>query len=276
VKTQALFFPFDVFGSGGAAHGAELLADALREILADNRRERVPTRARSYQGKIHVQEFSFATMAALAQWRPLGRRTVRQVLRRKEFLLWATGNHLGVLPVYDELSGEDSDTVVIQLDAHLDVYNLSDCASELSHGNFLLHAAGPLPQIINVGARELLLPPEHTHKYYTQIWAADRLAHDPASVYSGVAEACRNARRVFLDLDCDVFDPAFFPAVTHALPFGIEPRQILPLLDIVGWNRLAGVMLSEFDPARDRNDLSLATLVWFLEYLLLRRYEKPQ
>jgi hypothetical protein len=33
------------------------------------------------------------------------------------------------------------------------------------------------------------------------------------------------------------------------------------------------VTLSEFDPGRDRRDQSLATLVWLLEYLLLRRYE---
>jgi hypothetical protein len=38
---------------------------------------------------------------------------------------------------------------------------------------------------------------------------------------------------------------------------------------------VAGVILSEFDPGRDRNDQSLATLIWLLERLLLRRYEFP-
>jgi hypothetical protein len=33
-----------------------------------------------------------------------------------------------------------------------------------------------------------------------------------------------------------------------------------------------GVLPSEFHPARDRNDQSLRTLAWLLEYLLLRRY----
>ena len=41
MKTCAVFFPFDLFGSGGAGAGVDLLADELREILADNRRERV-------------------------------------------------------------------------------------------------------------------------------------------------------------------------------------------------------------------------------------------
>jgi hypothetical protein len=37
---------------------------------------------------------------------------------------------------------------------------------------------------------------------------------------------------------------------------------------------VAGVLLSEFDPSRDRDDRSLALAVWLLEYLLLLRYEK--
>jgi len=46
-RATAVVFPFDLFGSAGAAAGAELLADELREILADNRRETVTTRARA-------------------------------------------------------------------------------------------------------------------------------------------------------------------------------------------------------------------------------------
>jgi hypothetical protein len=36
---------------------------------------------------------------------------------------------------------------------------------------------------------------------------------------------------------------------------------------------VAAVALSEFDPGRDREDRSLSTLVWLLEYLLLKRHE---
>jgi hypothetical protein len=44
VTTRIVFFPFDLFGSGGAAAGVELLADAIEEMLDDNRRERLPIR----------------------------------------------------------------------------------------------------------------------------------------------------------------------------------------------------------------------------------------
>jgi arginase family enzyme len=272
VKTVAVFFPFDLFGSAGASAGAELLADAFAEMLADNRQERVPTRARAYAGQVRTRQFTFDKLAAYQDWRPRGRQAVRQVLRKDAFLMWIAGNHLGVLPVYDELAGQP-DTLVVQLDAHLDVYNLSDCTAELSHGNFLLHCAGPLPALVNVGARELLLRPDYVGQYYRHVFPAAAVALDPEPALQRVRELSQAAGQVFLDVDCDVLDPAYFPAVTHPLPFGLSPQLLLRFLDAAWSERLRGVALSEFDPAHDRRDQSLSTLVWLLEYLLLKRYE---
>src|SRR4051794_26775279 len=103
-------------------------------MLADNKRERVPTRARAYQGQVRTREFTFETLPAYQAWRDQARQAVRQARARGDFLLWVTGNHLGTLPVYDELAGREADTLIVQLDAHLDIYNLTDCTSELSHG----------------------------------------------------------------------------------------------------------------------------------------------
>jgi len=89
-KSQAVFFPFDLFGSRGAGAGAELLADAFREMLADNARERVATRASVYKGAVRVREVAFDTMPAYETWRERGRQLARDVLRRGEFLLWIT------------------------------------------------------------------------------------------------------------------------------------------------------------------------------------------
>jgi arginase family enzyme len=274
LKTSAIFFPFDLFGSAGAGAGAALLADAFREMLADNRRERVPTRARAYQSHVRVREFLFDTLAAYHDWRAQGRAAVRRARRRGDFLLWATGNHLGTLPVYEELGAESPPgTLVVQFDAHLDIYNLSDCTAEPSHGNFLLHADGPLPAVVNVGARELLLRPDYVSRHYEAVFPAADLAVDTAPALRRLRQAAKGARRVFFDLDCDVFDPAYFPAVTHPLPFGLSPTAVLRFIDAAWSENVTGIAVSEFDPARDRNDQSLATLVWLLEYLLLKRYE---
>lgn len=271
MKTSALFFPFDLFGSGGARAGAELLADGFREMLADNRRERVATRARAYAGKVRVSEFAFDRLEDYHDWRPTARAAVREAMERREFLLWVAGNHLGALPIYDELSG--TDTLVIQFDAHLDIYNLSDCTTELSHGNFLKHCAGPLPRLVHVGHRDLLLRPDYIRGYVQRAFSAPELAIDPGPALAEVAALCAEAPRVFLDLDCDVFDPAYFPGSAQPQPLGISPQLFLRFLDAAWSKRVIGLAISEFDPARDINDRSLATLLWLLEYVLLRRYE---
>jgi len=272
VKTAALFFPFDLFGHAGTRNGAEVLADAFQEMLADNKREKKPIRARAYSSKVTFKEFTLDTIDAYSSWRRDARSAIHDVWQRGDFLLWVTGNHLGVLPAYDELAKKN--VVVIQFDAHLDIYNLADCTEELSHGNFLLHVDGKLPPIVNVGHRELLLRPEYIARYYRHSYSAAELALDPEPALLAIQEMCADAEAVFLDLDCDVFDPAYFPAVAHPLPMGLSPQLFLRFLDAAWSPRVCGFAISEFDPARDRNDQSLGTLMWLIEYVLLRQYEK--
>jgi agmatinase len=276
VKTSALFFPFDLFGSGGTKAGVELLADAFQEMLADNKRERQPTRARAYANKVRFQEFTFETLADYQDWRRQARLAIRQVVDRGDFLLWTTGNHLGVLPLYDELVRKPDDTLVIQFDAHLDIYNLSDCTRELSHGNFLLHCQGKLPAIINLGHRELLLKQDYIADYFSRAYSSVELALAPDEALAQVRAAAQGAGRVVIDLDCDVFDPAFFPGSAHPQPFGLSPQLFLRFLDAAWTGNVRAMALSEFDPAHDQGDRSLQTLVWLLEYVLLRRHEKAR
>jgi arginase family enzyme len=273
MKTTLVFFPFDLFGSPGASEGVHLLADAVREMVADNRAEKVATRARAYTDRLRLKECDFEAMADYADWRARGRELVRQTLRTKDFLLWIAGNHLAVLPVYDELAAEAESTLVLQLDAHLDIHHFRDCTKELSHGNFLLHCAGPLPPIVNVGHRDLLLPPDYTARYYRRAFSAPQASVAFEAVLDALRAEADAATRVFLDLDCDVFDPAYFPAVSQAVPFGLTPQQVLRVLDAVWSPKIAGLCLSEFDPGRDHQDRCLATLLWLIEYVLLRCHE---
>lgn len=270
-QTVAVIFPFDLFGSSGTAAGACLLGDALREMVADSRSETRPARALAYRDNLKLRESPFETIEQLQLWRGKGRQIARRVLGRGEFLLWLGGNHLSILPVYEELS---ADTVVVQLDAHLDIYNLSDSTSTLSHGNFLLHAQQPLPAVINVGHRDLFLPKEHVQNHYHKTLPAAEVLMGQESAIRNIQTSLRPYKRVFLDIDCDVFDPAFFPATSTPLPFGLAPGFVLFLLRMIGREKLCGMSLSEFQPSRDRDDRSLGTLIWLIEWLLLHRYEE--
>jgi arginase family enzyme len=274
LKTHALFFPFDLFGNPGTRAGAELLADAFEEMLADCKREKIPARGRSYASRVRFHELLFDRIEDYQEWRPRARHAIAEVLDRGNFLLWCAGNHLGALPLYDELAHHHKDTLVLHFDAHLDIYHLSDCTRELSHGNFLRHCEGPLPNIVHIGHRDLFLRKEDARPYFKSIVSAADIALDADAALRVIREAARDARRIVVDLDCDVFDPAYFPAVQQPQPLGIAPAFVLRCLDAVWSTGLAALAVSEFDPAHDRRDQSLGTLLWLIEYVLLRLYEK--
>lgn len=265
-RTDALVFPFDLFGHAGARDGAELLGDALREMLRDNRREKTPTRARAYTGKVRVDELLLDTLADYQSWRENAREAVGAVLA-ENFLLWITGNHLGALPLYDAL---DEKTLVVQFDAHLDIYNLADSQPELSHGNFLRHIDGPRPAIVNLGHREQVLTDAAIAEFYLRTFSSDELLRDPGPAIDFI----RGHDRIVVDIDCDVFDPAYFPGVAQPEPFGMSPLLVLRLLEEIWSPKVRGVSISEFIPAHDRRDQSLATLLWLVEWILLRVHTK--
>ncbi|HLW65029.1 MAG TPA: arginase family protein, partial [Gemmataceae bacterium] len=256
MSTLIVAAPFDLFGNAGTGAGAQLLADALREMLADNRRERQPARCRAYEGQISIQEFEFEAQHDYQKYHEEARRIAQAAFENEKFLLWLGGNHLSVLPVLEEL-GANAGTAVVQFDAHLDVYNLTGCTTKPSHGNFVLHAQGPLPPIVHVGHRDLFLPKEHIEKHFRSVISAEELAVSPDQCLSALRKFTSKTKRVWIDIDCDVFDPAFFPAVCEPLPFGIAPAILLSMLDEIWSPKTTGISISEFNPARDVRDQSL-------------------
>ena len=272
MKTVAIICPFAQFGSPGAAQGAELLADALRELLDDVQKEKRPTRSRAFRAQVEIKELCFDTPGSLASWRQTARKAAKSALDHGQFLFWIGGNHLSVLPVYEECAARKIN--VVQFDAHLDLYNLDDCKTELNHGNFLRFAE-KLPPIVNVGHRDLFLNREEIDRVYDQTYSAEEVARDAEFISRRMVYFAPRDRSIFIDLDCDVFDPAYFPATSHPLPFGLEPRLLLPYMStLFRLREVRGVSISEFDPGRDRDDRSLQTLVWLIEWILLLRYER--
>jgi agmatinase len=262
-RAAVVVFPFDLYGSGGSGRGAELLGDVVREMLDDAHAEPAATRTHSFAGRVAVEEHPFDTPDAVADWRQTGREVIDRHLAAGTFTLWLGGNHLSVLPVFDALGAGD---VVIQFDAHLDCYALHDTQEALSHGNYLLHVEPPRPKVVVVGHRDLFLTAGEVRKTFAEAVPAEATTEAAEAIRKQVAKA----KRVWLDLDVDVFDPAFAPGVGQPLPFGLTPREVLGLMLGAWGDRLAGVSISEFLPARDRDDRTLELLGWLVERLLLR------
>ena len=273
MSTLIVAAPFDLFGNAGTGAGAQLLADAIQEMLADNRRERQPARCQAYDGQVTLKEFEFETLPDYQRYHQEARQIAHSAIENDQFLIWLGGNHLSVLPLLEEL-GTKAGSAVVQFDAHLDVYNLTDCTTKPSHGNFLLHAERSLPPIAHVGHRDLFLPAEHIAKHFRLTLPAEQLAVSTEKCLAGLRRFVTKAKQIWIDIDCDVFDPAFFPAVCEPQPFGIAPTLFLRMLDAIWSPKVVGFSISEFNPARDMRDQSLATLVWLIEHALLRRCEK--
>ncbi len=265
-----IVFPFDLYGSAGTGAGALLLADAVREMIEDAELETRPTRTHALRDRITIDEFAFDSPAEVGNWRQSGRSALFAPFQSKEPILWLAGNHLGVLPVYEEL-GEKG--LVIQFDAHFDVFALADSPRTPSHGNFLLHADGPIPPIVHVGNRDLFLPMGSVKKHFRAIVSGEDCALDPDGAAQRIKALAAKASRIWIDIDCDAFDPAFVPAVQNALPMGLAPSFVLRILAGLKWEKVAGLSISEFDPGRDDADRSLLTLAWLIEWSLLKWLE---
>lgn len=262
-RAAVVVFPFDLYGSGGSGRGAELLGDAVREMLDDTRAEETITRPHSYAGRVDVEEHPFDSPEAVGNWRAAGREVIDRHLAAGTFTLWLGGNHLSVLPVFDALGAGD---LVVQFDAHLDCYALHDTTEALSHGNYLLHVEPPRPKVLVVGHRDLFLTADVVRRTFVAAVPAERLN----DFFGTVQRHTAKAKRVWLDLDVDALDPAYAPGVGQPMPFGLTPPQVLTLmLDCFG-DKLAGVSISEFLPAADRDDRTLELLGWLVERLLLK------
>ena len=265
MKATVVVFPFDQFGSGGTGEGARLLADAVWEVIDDTAAETRPSRADSLRGKLKVRDVPFETLDEIAGWRERGREAARRVLKSREFLVWLGGNHLSCLPVLEELT---ADTLVVQFDAHLDVYAFHDNTAALNHGNFVKELRGR--RVVNVGHRDLFITDADTAESFDAVFPATEIALDIEKVAAELRAKCEGAKRVWIDLDCDAFDPAFLPGVRQPLPFGLTPPAFLKLLDAAWSDKVVGFSISEFDPAADVRDTSLQLLGWLLEFVLLK------
>jgi agmatinase len=270
MRSSIVVFPFDLFGSAGTGAGAQLLGDAVREVIDDTAKETRPSRADAFRGKLKVKELLFETLVQVNDWRKRGRTAARQALKADDFLVWLSGNHLGVLPVFDELP---ADTLVVQFDAHLDIHDFHDTTAELSHGNFLKHLSKLRPRFVNVGHRDLFQPPQPIAEVFDAVHSAFDCAVNLDRVAADLARRAKAAKSVWLDLDCDAFDTAYLPGVHQPLPFGLTPPAFLKLFGAVWSGKVRGVSISEFDPGRDVRDASLNLLGWLIEFVLLQRHE---
>jgi agmatinase len=190
--------------------------------------------------------------AAVTHWRSQGKRVVT-----------LAGEHTGIVGAVRAHARASGDFTVLQLDAHSDL-------REAYHDDPWNHACAMArvldfhDDLVQVGIRSAC--PEDN------VLAEDRgvrtvravTVHDDAEAgrdwIGPILAACRD--RVYVTLDCDVFDPAVMPATGTPEPGGLNWRQMNALLErlcrakrVIGFDvcelaPIAGVHHPEFSVAK--------------------------
>ena len=165
---------------------------------------------------------------------------------------FAGGDHAVTVPVVAALSVLNEPVHVVQFDAHPDLYPVFE-------GNPNSHACaatrllemGHVASLTQLGVRTLNRPQSQQAEQHS-----DRLrilsARDLGGGIPALSHIPRGAK-VYVNVDIDAFDPAYAPGVSHPVPGGLTPRQVLDFLQRAEW-ALVGMDVVEVNLTLDRND----------------------
>ncbi|MGW0434421.1 arginase family protein [Micromonospora sp. NPDC003197] len=154
--------------------------------------------------------------------------TVRSIAANGIRPLVLGGDHSITAPAYLATVADGTTNTLVVLDAHLDAEEPGITQfDQLTHVNFLSQILATQPQttIYVLGARDLISP---------HLWPLpDRLKC--LTVDDGLDELGRiPPTDIYLSVDADVLDPAFFPATGHPVPGGLSVDQLLKAIETVG------------------------------------------
>ncbi|NUW35415.1 arginase family protein [Nonomuraea sp. SMC257] len=176
-------------------------------------------------------------------------------------------------PVAEAMRRHGDRLVVVWFDAHGDLNTPATSPSGAFHGMVLraltgegpagLVADAPLdPRRIVLAAVRDLDPGEIAFIEATGIRRVT--GPDPAALTEAIAAATPPGRSaaVYIHIDLDVLDPRAFAAVGSPAPGGLQPDQLLAMVEATA-NRfeVAGLGITEYEPSRPEDQALLASLV---------------
>jgi agmatinase len=196
-----------------------------------------------------------ASLPTWAQTARLYHDTCSSLLRAGKTPFFLGGDHAVTVPILKAYAEANQPVHVIQVDAHPDLYpSLYD--NENSHACVAarLLEMPHVASVMQIGLRTENPPQAEMaakqQERLLQVHARDFFAKplpEPLHLADGDP--------VYLSIDLDGFDPAQAPGVSHPVPGGLHPRQVLNFLQQARW-RLVGMDVVELNPSRDVRDLT--------------------
>ncbi|MDZ7363903.1 MAG: agmatinase [candidate division KSB1 bacterium] len=175
-----------------------------------------------------------------------------KLFRSGKIPFFAGGDHAVTVPVIAALAEIGEPVHIVQIDAHPDLYpefegNRDSHACTITRALEMRHVAS----VTQLGVRTLnaaQMPQlERYHDRLNIFFARDLLGELP------MLSHIPNGAPVYLTVDLDGFDPAYAPGVSHPVPGGLTPRQVLTFMQKAHW-KLVGMDAVEVNPDLDVND----------------------
>ncbi|GAK58380.1 agmatinase [Candidatus Vecturithrix granuli] len=175
------------------------------------------------------------------------------------------GEHLISLPVAAAYAESYPDLKLIHLDAHADLRE-DYLGEKYSHATVIRRISEIIgtENIYQFGIRsgtreEFAFGDQATHFYPFSL--------NPAIIQTVVEQL--QGSPVYLTLDLDVLDPAYFPGTGTPEPGGVSFQELLQALLLFEQLKLVGADIVELCPAYDRSDVSTITAIKLVRELLL-------
>lgn len=190
---------------------------------------------------------------------------VKHYLTSEQKVLALGGEHLISLPVVAAYTERYPDLKVIHLDAHADLRD-EYLGEKYSHATVIRRISEMIgvENLYQFGIRsgtgeEFRFGDRNTHFYPFSL--------NPVTIQTVVEQL--QGSPVYLTLDLDVLDPAYFPGTGTPEPGGVSFQELLQALLLFGQLNLVGADLVELCPAYDRTDVSTMTAIKLVRELLL-------
>ncbi|MCI0695169.1 agmatinase [candidate division KSB1 bacterium] len=165
---------------------------------------------------------------------------------------FAGGDHAVTVPIIAALVEIGEPVHIIQIDAHPDLYleyegNRDSHACTISRALEMRHVAS----VTQLGIRTLnqaQMPQLERYRKHVHLFHARDLPGELP-----LLPHISPGAPVYLTVDLDGFDPAYAPGVSHPVPGGLTPRQVLNFIQNAQW-KLVGMDVVEINVDLDVND----------------------
>lgn len=182
------------------------------------------------------------------------------IAKNHNYVINIGGDHSITFPIVKALATHYNNLVVIQLDAHTDIYEsrIHDIYQKkgyasIHHGNFMCETLNlsQITQVIQYGIRGLA---------NTQIYKRDKLHSFYLSEKDRFINHIKNLKAeipIYISIDIDFFDSSIAPATATPETDGASFRLFDDIITELANKNIIGIDLTEVNPKFDSKDITL-------------------